>query len=536
MCIFAPDKGYLHIKYMIKHLLAISLIFFPLFTFAQYFDEEDEDEIEKNANLKIAIEAQASFSDGKTPLWLNANKYGLSSLEESNGYLRASAIHEMKPFDSEEEKAFDYAYGLDIAGAYGYTSTVVIQQAYGEVRWLRGKLTVGSKNWGLELKDNKLSSGSQTLGINARPVPQVRVALDEFWPIPGTKGFVNLKGHIAYGKMTDNKWQKDFTSQKTKYVENGLYHSKAGYIKFGKEFSDLSFTVGAEMVTMFGGTSRNIDLGTGELQDFDNGSGIKAFWNAFLPTSSEGEVSETTYQNVAGNMLGSWVARLDYSNDYWSGAIYFDHFYEDFSSMFFLDYDGYGVGDEWQVKKDRRFFVYDLKDMLLGFEWKKKLPSVVDAIVLEYLYSKYQGGPLYHDHTITIADHLGGKDDYYNNYMQPPYQHWGQVLGNPLYLSPIYNEDGILEVKNNRLFALHLGIGGHISDELSYRVLTSFQDALGRYDKPYHGYKKNLNFMAEATYKLPKHWQVTAALGLDRGNVHGNNTGAQLTVRKTIYK
>lgn len=521
---------------MIRHLLAISLLLLPIAAFAQYFDEEDEEEAAKNANLKIDIEAQASLSDEKTPLWLNANKYGLSSMEKSNGYLRASAIHEMKSFDSEDDKKFDYAYGLDIAGAYGYTSTLVIQQAYGEVRWLRGKLTVGSKKWGLELKDNQLSSGSQTLGINARPVPQVRVALDEFWPIPGTNGVINLKGHIAYGMMTDNKWQKDFTSQKTKYVENGLYHSKAGYIKFGKDFSNLSFTIGAEMVTMFGGTSRNVFLGDGESHDVNNDSSWKGFWNAFIPTSHQGEAVETVYQNKAGNMLGSWVARLDYSNDYWSTAIYYDHFYEDLSSMFFLDFDGYGTGDQWLDGVDRRFFVYNMKDMMLGFEWKKNLPSAIDAIVLEYIYSKYQCGPIYHDHTITIADHIGGKDNYYNNYIQPPYQHWGQVLGNPLYLSPIYNEDGLLEVKNNRLFALHLGFSGHLSDELSYRVLTSFQDALGTYDKPYNAYKKNLNFMAEATYQFPKHWQVTAAVGLDRGNVHGNNTGAQLTVRKTIYK
>jgi len=521
---------------MIKHILPIFLFFIPSVVFAQYFDEEDEDEIANNAYLKIDLEAQAAISDNKTPLWLNANKYGLSSLEKSNGYLRASAFHDMKPYDDEDETPLVYAFGLDIAGAYGYTSTLVIQQAYGEIRWLRGKLTVGSKNWGLELKDNKLSSGSQTLGINARPVPQVRLALDEYWPIPGTKGLINLKGHIAYGKTTDSNWQKDFTEGKSKYVENGLYHSKAGYVRIGKEFSNLSLTLGCEMVTMFGGTSRSVSMGNGELADFENESGPKAFWNALLPTSSEGEVSESTYKNVAGNMLGSVVARLDYKNDYWSTAIYFDHFFEDQSGMFMVDYDGYGTGEEWNVKKDRRLFLYKLKDMMLGYEWKKKLPSLIDAFVFEYIYSKYQSGPIYHDHTNTFPDDIGGKDNYYNNYMQSPYQHWGQVLGNPFYLSPLYNTDEILEVKNNRFAAFHFGLGGHFSDDLSYRVLASFQDALGTYDKPYSKYKKSFNFLAEATYQLPKHWQITAAVGLDRGNVHGNNNGAQITVRKSIYK
>lgn len=520
---------------MIKRILSTFLLFLPTLSFAQYFDEEDEREIEKNAYLKIAVEGQASLSDGKTPLWLNANKYGLSSLEDVNGYVRASVKHDMKPFDSEEEKPFDYAFGLDVAGAYGFTSTLVIQQAYGEIRWLRGKLTVGSKQMGMELKNENLSSGSQTLGINARPVPQVRVALDEFWPIPGTKGFLNLKGHIAYGKMTDNNWVKDFTSEKSKYAENSLYHSKAGFLKLGKEHQNLSLTLGVEMVTVFGGTSHleNVD---GTLYKAEHESGPKAFWNAFLPTSSGGEVVDTLYHNIAGNMLGSWMGRLDYKNDYWSAGIYFDHFFDDHSQMFFLDYDGYGKGEEWMQAKDRRYFMYKLKDMMFGFDWKSNLHSWFDSMVIECLYTKYQSGPIYHDHTIDVPDHICGKDNYYNNYLQNPYQHWGQVLGNPFYLSPIYNSDGRLEVKNNRFAAYHIGFGGHPTDELSYRVLASLQDGMGTYAKPYNGYKKSFNFMAEATYEFPKHWEVTAAIGLDRGNIHGNNSGAQVTVRKTIYK
>ena len=39
-------------------------------------------------DLDYKVEFQSSVSDGQTPLWLNANKYGLSSLDEVNGYLR----------------------------------------------------------------------------------------------------------------------------------------------------------------------------------------------------------------------------------------------------------------------------------------------------------------------------------------------------------------------------------------------------------------------------------------------------------------
>ena len=44
-------------------------------------------------SLSIALEMQGSFSNSKTPLWLNANKYGLSSLTASNGYVRGIATY-----------------------------------------------------------------------------------------------------------------------------------------------------------------------------------------------------------------------------------------------------------------------------------------------------------------------------------------------------------------------------------------------------------------------------------------------------------
>ena len=42
--------------------------------------------------IRYRVETQGSFSKDKTPLWLNANKHGLSSLDETNGYVRATAI------------------------------------------------------------------------------------------------------------------------------------------------------------------------------------------------------------------------------------------------------------------------------------------------------------------------------------------------------------------------------------------------------------------------------------------------------------
>ena len=182
-------------------------------------------------SLHYQAELQTTLSSGDhTPLWLNANKYGLSSLKTANGYLRGAIS---RPLSADDGRKWGIGYGVDVAVAAGFTSTLVVQQAYAEGRWLKGTLTVGAKEYPMELKNQNLSSGSQTLGINARPVPQVRISLPEYWTIPGTKNWLALKGHIAYGKTTDDGWQKEFVSPQNRYTEVTLYHSRAGYLKIG---------------------------------------------------------------------------------------------------------------------------------------------------------------------------------------------------------------------------------------------------------------------------------------------------------------
>lgn len=485
--------------------------------------------------MEYKVEMQASLSEGKTPLWLNANKYGLSSLDKTNGYVRAAVV---RPMMKERDEKFDFAYALDLAAAYNYTSTVIVQQAYVEGRWLHGVLTVGAKEFPMELKNNRLSSGSQTLGINARPVPQVRLALDDYWAVPLTKGWLRLKGHVAYGRTTDGKWQEDFTNRASKYTSNTWYHSKAGYLKIGNDdrFCPVSLELGLEMAAQFGGTSYNVSTDYGEYSQVDNESGLSAFWHAFIPSGSESVEGE--YQNISGNQLGSYVARLNFDYDDFYLGIYGDHFFEDQSSMFLLDYDGYGEGEEWNKRKKSRYLLYDLKDIMLGAELKLKNARLLNDIVFEYIYTKYQSGPIYHDHTQNISDHIGGVDNYYNHYVFSGWQHWGQVMGNPLYLSPIYNDDGTIQVKDSRFYAFHLGLSGDPSEFLSYRALFTYQKGFGLYDAPYTNPRETLSGMAEATYTFPVTtklygWSVTLAAGFDCGKLLGHNYGGQITITRT---
>ena len=483
------------------------------------------------AQIEMRTEAQVSATAGNhTPLWLNANKYGLSSLERFNGYVRAGVF---RPLIADSTHRWDYSFGADLAVAANHSSVFIVHQLYGEVRWLKGLLTIGSKEQPMQLKNNRLSSGSQTLGINARPVPSIRLSLPEYWNIPFTKKWVGIKGHIAYGMQTDDGWQRKFTQGIYKHTEHTKIHTKAGYIRVGRPDKPFTVELGLEMACQYGGTSYSDP--NNPVPVIKNEDGVKGALRAFIP--SGGDVGEGIYENKAGNHLGSYLLRFNFDYEKWYLGIYADHFFEDHSQMFFIDYDGYGKGEEFNVWKDKRYFLYDLKDIMLGAELKLRNFRWLNNIVLEYIYTKYQSGPIYHDRTYHLSDHIGGLDNYYNHYIHTGWQHWGQVMGNPLYRSPLYNDNSQIKVYNNRFWAWHLGISGTPTDQLRYRVLATWQRGWGHFELPFTEPQNNLSLLAEAEYcfcefsSMPG-WGIKASIGLDHGQLLGNNFGGQLTITK----
>lgn len=486
------------------------------------------------AQVEVRSEAQLTASDGEhAPLWLNANKHGLSSTDKTSGYVRAGIF---KDFAQDSTHQWRYGFGADVAVATGFTSTVVVQQAFADVAWRKGLLTLGSKERHLELKDDELSSGSQTLGINARPVPGAKLSFPDYVVIPGTKHWLSFKGHLFYGITTDDSWQKEFTERRHKYTEHTMLHTKAGFIKIGKAEKPLSVEMGLEMGCQYGGDTYcpdNINL-----PHIENEGGLSGMFRAFVPGGWEAS-DHVDYHNEMGNHVGSWTARINLDYKRWGLSVYADHFFEDQSQMFFLDYDGYGTGEKWDSWEHFNWMLYDLRDIQLGLELRLKQCKWVDKVVAEYLYTMYQSGPIYHDHTRTISDHIGGLDHYYSHSIYSGWQHWGQVMGNPLYRSPIYNDNKLVEVDDSRFSAWHIGISGAPASGLRYRLLATWQKGFGTYIRPYTEPRKNVSLLAEAYYHFPEGsalggWSVNGAFALDRGKLLGDNTGVQLTIGKRM--
>ncbi len=499
---------------MTKKTLGLALCFFLSISVANGQEASlDRRFSDFSSGIRYNLEAQATSSKGATPLWLSANKHGLSSIGPNNGYFRAAME---RSTEADSTKDWKFGFGLDAAVAYGFTSELVIQQIYVEAAWKKLRLSIGSKERACELKPQDLSTGSQTFGINARPIPQIRLEVPEYLSITGKSRWASVKGHFGFGYLTDGRWQEKYAG-KEKYAKDVFYHSKAGYLKVGNETRfPLTLEGGLEMACMFGGTAYNVP---GTSTALKMKPSAKDFVSAIFARGND--ATDGDYANAAGNTLGSWLFRLNYHAKDWRVSAYYDHFFEDHSAM---------------------FFEYGWLDGLIGIEAELPRNPVVGNLVYEFMNTTYQSGPIYHDHTPSVPDQVSAIDNYYNHLIYSGWQHWGQPIGNPLFVTPLYKKDGTLSFKCNRFRAHHVGLSGNPIRELKYRLLYTHSTAWGTYLAPYKDKQKSHSILCELTYSPSKigkldldGWSATLGFGLDRGKQVGNHTGFQFTIKKSGF-
>ena len=453
------------------------------------------------------------------PYWMTNNRYGLSTEKKEAFIWRRSLKRDIR---NDEDRNWKIGYGLEFSNVFEKKDTRwILQELYGDVQYKSVMLSVGQKERPSEMLNPELSSGGLVSGINARPIPQVRFELPDFWSIPGTNDWIALKGHLSYGMYTDNKWQKDFNAgEKYVYSKNSLYHSKAGYLRLGNAIKfPITITGGLEMNTQFAGTAYNVRGRADDPSGFQGGTvkmpaNFKAFWNALVQGGSD--ATDGAYSNREGNTVGAWHLSVDIhgldwdADEIWKARFYAEHMFEDQSQMF------------WQ---------YGWKDFLLGTEINLPKNPIVSDIVYEYLYTKDQSGPIYHDHTAQIPDQVSALDNYYNHSIYGAWQHAGYGMGNGLLISPLYNNDGQLRFKHNRIIAHHAGIKGHPTEELSYRILFSYEKSWGTYNRPLINPQEGWTMFVETTYNPQwlRNCGFALAYGHNGGKLLGNSDGFQFS-------
>ena len=470
---------------------------------------------DNQAAFNYRLEAMGVVSnDGHAPLWLTANRFGVNSTRENQAGVRAGLnYHHVL------NRNWQIETGVDLVGGKNLVSNFWVHQAYADVSWKMLSLSVGSRERrGFPLEKNAaLTSGWMMEGMNARPIPQVRGEIKEFWSIPGLNDWLALKGHLAFGWFMDDDWQEDFVSANHRYVRNALYQSKSLMFRVGKkEVFPVDFEFGILMGTQFGGEQyKKLADGSSEMTA-DMPDGWKAYWRAFFPQGGgEDNPNKGERSNIEGNALGSWNFALTSYVGEWKLRATYEHYFEDHSQMF------------WQYGP--------WKDGQLGLEVTLPKNRWVSAVLWEVMATKDQSGPFEVYDRVTGECLFSGGDSYYNHGIYQSWQHYGMGLGNPLLPGPAYNSDGSLQFKSNRVHSNHLGVMGNPNAEWNWRILASFVRHWGTYGVPLDKQRKQFSGMAEVTYapRWAKGWSLRATCALDRGNYLGNQTGGMISLSKT---
>lgn len=462
---------------------------------------------------RVSLSASYAGSMGNfLPFWMMNGEYGIAPQADALNTYRVSFFK-----DIDRDSRFSWGIGADLLTQEYANSQIrsnrqysiwrfLPQQLYGELKYRSLGLMIGAKEIPGWVSNPELSSGNLTFGNNSRPIPQVRAGIFDYADIWGCNGWVAVKGYLSYGAFTDNSWIKRWVANlaKDKYSLNTLLNSKGFMFRFGdSKRYPLEFEWGIEMPTQFGWTT------------YEDGKVItkmprdwKGWLKAFIPVGGGSSTPIMEQLNAEGNTLGNWDFALSWKPGNWDAKLYYQHFFEDHSML---------------------TFDYAWIDGLWGLELNLPKNPVVSTLVAEFIYSKDQAGAVYWDQTPELPEQVSGRDSYYYHYICNGWQNYGMMIGNPLFISPIYNSDHQLVITSNRIIAAHMGLKGRPSKSIGYKVLGSWQNSWGTYDHPFPDVKRQISILGSVEWFVP--WDVSESfefqIGVDRGDLIGNNFGVR---------
>ncbi len=493
---------------MNKLLITLFAAFFPLASIAQ------------ETSLVYSYQAAGMAGGGdNAPFWHTSNRQGLPSVEKANGYMHAAALGSMN-----YSNGFGIDYGVDLGLGKGLQSDWFVHQLYLDANYRFLGISMGMKERFSD-KNPTLSSGGLTWSGNSRPIPEIRMGIPEFVRLPILGNWFSIKGHLGYGRMTDDKWRRGHNT----YTDGILFHTKDAYLRFGQEDKfPLLVTLGLEMNNMFGGTRHSGGV------DRHLPSNAAAYWTVLFPFHHVEQQG-----NEDGDNLGSWHLNFDYILNSWHFGAYYEHFYEDHSSMLGIEYK-----NDIHGNKDFVFFGFRRNwfDGLFGVEINAPsgIPFFSNAVI-EFLNTRGLCGPICHSAAcnfdgMNVIEEVDGRDGMYNHGIYDSYSLYGYAIGNPVLISPVYNRNGYSHFRSNRVQMMHLGVDGSITGKIDYRLLATSTLHWGQYGAPLPQIARVSSLMLECSYWLGDSYSwkfsLSGAMDFDNSDLLGNNKGVMLTISK----
>ena len=163
-----------------------------------------------------------------------------------------------------------------------------MHEAYVEARiFKRFYAFAGKKEYTQGSPDHRYSLGAFTVSGNAPTLPMLYAGMPEFWNVPGTNGFIGLRGDFAHGWLGNDR-----------FAEGAFLHSKSAWLKLFPDRWPLQLAGGLIHNVQWGGRSPRF----GRLP-----SGLDDYLRVIFGQSSDGNI-----ENETDGTLGNTVSAYDY--------------------------------------------------------------------------------------------------------------------------------------------------------------------------------------------------------------------------------
>lgn len=184
--------------------------------------------------------------------------------------------------------------GLGASSLFRLTDNadIYFQQLYLEstIYFLRFK--AGRKRNSSDVPIPDLSVG--TFGINSQttPLPEIKIEVPDFTPVPFTSDILWFKGQYAHAWLEEDR-----------FVENAYLHEKDFYLSLYKEGLPVRASAGLNHFAQWQGIHPNV----GEL-----GKSFEDYYRVIFSKGAEASEIKGEISNSQGNHLGYWDFRLDF--------------------------------------------------------------------------------------------------------------------------------------------------------------------------------------------------------------------------------
>lgn len=451
-------------------------------------------------------------TNSRTPFWIQSNQFGTVSRVSPAGTVRGQLEYTIPIITSRGDNAWRIITGVEGVANLSQSPKLLLPQAHLTLKFRNWELFAGRKKQYVGLADSTLGTGSYIWSGNAMPIPKIQLGTTKFVSVPFTSDWVSFHGFYSEGLF-----------ENTRPVTSELkLHQKALYLRVGKTDS---------RIRLYGGFNHQVQWGGKSPYETNNGTmsrGLHNYLNLVTGRSgaapSTGSDSSIYFDNH--NRVGNHLGTLDLGMEIET----YDNTWFFYRQSIYEDGTLYALGN--------------IADGLNGIRLRRKnLYSPVFSVkevVVEFLYTKSQGGPKFNLGDSTQKRGALGRDNYFNNFqVRDGWSYYDRTIGTP-FITPTSDTKhawpvfGNLFTSNNRVAVAHVGLSGSLLQQFDWTTKLSFSSNIGTYDGPFpktanqfSGYlsmQAKLDILGGATIK--------ASIAADVGNLYPKTYGLTLALRK----